>query len=60
MGSQDDLPRLLSMAGPAATAVMSAYLIHLLPNEVRMALAAWTLMSVPIGVLFGHCVLSEE
>jgi hypothetical protein len=60
MGSRDDSPGRFSIAGPAATVVMSAYLLHLLPNEVRIVLAAWILISLPIGVLFGHCVLSEE
>jgi hypothetical protein len=31
-----------------------------MPSELRIALTVWTLASFPIGVLFGHCVLSEE
>jgi hypothetical protein len=31
-----------------------------IPTEVRVVLIVWTLASFPIGVLFGHCVLSED
>jgi hypothetical protein len=59
METRDASLGLFAMAGPAATIIISAILLRLLPNEVRIMLAAWVLMSFPIGVLFGHCVLSE-
>jgi hypothetical protein len=31
-----------------------------LPGQLLTILTAWILASFPIGVLFGHCVLSEE
>lgn len=43
---------------PALTAV-SVLLLHVLPNEVLTFLTVWILASLPIGVLIGHCVLSE-
>jgi hypothetical protein len=36
------------------------FALSMLPREALAVLTAWTLGSVPIGVLFGHCVLSEE
>jgi hypothetical protein len=38
----------------------SIVLLRLLPSEVLTILMAWILASFPIGVLIGHCVLSEE
>jgi hypothetical protein len=35
-------------------------MLRLLPSEVLTILMAWILTSFPIGVLIGHCVLSEE
>jgi hypothetical protein len=60
MRNHDESPGLISALGPPAVVLVSAYLVHLLPVDVQIALTAWTLLSFPIGVLFGHCVLSEE
>jgi hypothetical protein len=60
MGKDDESPGMVSVLGPPAIVIIAAILLFLMPSEVRIALAVWTLASFPIGVLFGHCVLSEE
>ncbi len=60
MGGQDESPGLVSVLGPPAIVAITALLLAMMPSEVRIALTVWTLASFPIGVLFGHCVLSEE
>ncbi len=60
MGTQDESPGLVSVLGPPAIVAITALLLTLAPSEVRIALTVWTLASFPIGILFGHCVLSEE
>lgn len=39
---------------------IAAISIHLLPNGIASLVAAWVIMSVPVGIAMGHCVLSEE
>ena len=36
------------------------FMLYFLPSEVLTFLTAWILVSFPIGVLIGHCVLNEE
>jgi hypothetical protein len=60
MGSQDEPLGLGSILGPPAIVAITACLLLLLPSEVQVVLTVWTLASFPIGVLFGHCALSEE
>jgi hypothetical protein len=60
MISQDRSPELLSTGGLAATVASIIFLLYLMPSGVLAGLALWTLASFPIGVLIGHCVLSEE
>ena len=60
MGTQDRSPRLASIIGPPAAIVAAALVLHLLPREVLAFLTAWILISLPVGVLIGHCVLSED
>ncbi len=33
---------------------------QVLPPQVALALAAWILGSIPLGIGIGHCVLTEE
>jgi hypothetical protein len=56
----DEPPGLVSALGPPTVVAITAMLLIFVSNEVRIALTVWTLASFPIGVLFGHCVLSEE
>jgi hypothetical protein len=58
--SRIEQPGLIAIIGPPAIVAASLFLMHLLPNEMLTILTAWTLASFPIGVLIGHCVLSEE
>ncbi len=51
---------LVSLAGPPTVVAITALVLMLVPVEVAIALFSWTLASLPIGILFGHCVLSEE
>jgi hypothetical protein len=51
---------LVSILGPPVVVVASACGFYLLPVQAEALLLVWTLASLPIGVLFGHCVLSEE
>jgi hypothetical protein len=60
MGSQDESPGLVSIFGPPAAIAVSVSLLCFLPSQVQVVLTVWTLASFPIGVLFGHCVLSED
>jgi hypothetical protein len=38
----------------------SVFVLRLLPCDVWTFLTVWILASLPIGVLLGHCMLSEE
>jgi hypothetical protein len=60
MGSEDGLFSPVAMLGMLALLVISIFLLRLLPCQLPTLLTAWILASFPIGVLFGHCVLSEE
>lgn len=60
MRDQDESPWVISVVGPPAIAAALIFLLCMLPNEVITLLTAWVLGSFPIGVLMGHCVLSEE
>ena len=48
------------MATPPLILATCVVVLHLLPGEVVTVLAAWMLASFPIGVLIGHCALSEQ
>jgi len=37
-----------------------ASLLQSLPESVLEFLTAWVLVSVPVGVVIGHCALSED
>jgi hypothetical protein len=60
MGRHNESPGVVSVLGPPAIVAITAFLLILIPNEVRVILTVWTLASFPIGILFGHCVLSED
>jgi hypothetical protein len=60
MGSEDGPLGLSTILGTPALIGASMFVLHLLPSEVLTVLIAWILASFPIGVLFGHCVLSED
>jgi hypothetical protein len=60
MGKGDGPLGLTAILGTPVLSVVSIIILHLLPSEVLPLLMAWILASFPIGVLIGHCVLSEE
>nr|WP_294501477.1 hypothetical protein [uncultured Rhodopila sp.] len=60
MGRKDDQSGLLAVTGLLGVAVVSFGAARLLPHEVASVLVAWILASLPIGMLFGHCALSED
>jgi hypothetical protein len=60
MRKLNEAPGIVSVLVPPAIIVLTAILLALVPIEVTIVLAVWTLASFPIGMLFGHCVLNEE
>jgi hypothetical protein len=60
MGSEDGPLGPIEILGTLALLAASIFLLHLLPTQVLTILTAWILASFPIGVLIGHCVLSED
>jgi hypothetical protein len=60
MEKGEESPGMVSVLGPPAIVAITALLLIVLPSEVRVVLIVWTLASFPIGVLFGHYVLSED
>jgi hypothetical protein len=53
-------PGFVSVLVPPAIVALAVIVLALMPIEVIVILAIWTLASFPIGILFGHFVLSEE
>lgn len=51
------LVRLLGLPAVIAASVVA---LRMVSSDVLDILAVWTVASVPIGVLVGHCVLREE
>jgi hypothetical protein len=60
MGRDDRPIGLVALLGTPVVVALSIFVVHLLPNSVLTILMAWVVASLPIGVLIGHCVLSEE
>lgn len=45
---------------PLLIAALVACILYSLPSTVLYYLLLWTLASVPIGILMGHCVLRDH
>jgi hypothetical protein len=45
---------------PLAIVVLIACVLYVLPSKALLVLLLWSLASVPIGILIGHCVLRDE
>jgi hypothetical protein len=60
MENGEDSPGLVAILGPPAIVAITALMLIVIPSEVRVVLIVWTLASFPIGVLFGHYILSED
>jgi len=50
----------IAILRPLILVAVSGVLLHFLSPELLTGLITWALASLPIGVLVGHCVLSEE
>ena len=54
----DRLPRFLASC-LAALLVLAAGMLHYLPREYAMIVISWAMLSLSVGISFGHCVLNE-
>jgi hypothetical protein len=45
---------------PLTIMVLIACVLYALPSKALLVLLLWSLVSVPIGILIGHCVLRDE
>ena len=39
--------------------VMATCMFHYLPREFTMVVVSWAMLSISVGISFGHCVLNE-
>jgi hypothetical protein len=60
MGGRANTPQLMITAGCLGLVTLATWAVQVLPTEVSAVLSAWALTSLPIGVLIGHCALSED
>jgi hypothetical protein len=59
--TQDDenrLPRLLASC-MVVLMVLATCMFHYLPREFAMVVLSWAMLSISVGISFGHCVLNE-
>jgi hypothetical protein len=52
------LPRLLASC-VALLLLLAACVFHYLPRELAMIVISWSMLSLSVGISFGHCVLNE-
>jgi hypothetical protein len=45
---------------PVTIVALTAGLLYILPSKALLIVLLWSLASVPIGILIGHCVLRDE
>lgn len=55
---EDRLPRLL-MSCVVGLLIMTTCMLHYLPREFAMFVVSWAMLSLSVGISFGHCVLNE-
>ena len=55
---EDRMPRLMAFCA-AALLVLAACMIRYLPRELAMFMVSWVMLSISVGISFGHCVLNE-
>lgn len=51
------VPWAVSQLGPPLLVGAAILLVHSMPTGFLAFLAAWTLLSLPLGMLVGHCSL---
>jgi hypothetical protein len=57
-GDKDHLARLLAIC-VAVLVLVSVCTFRYLPREFGMFLVSWVMLSISVGISFGHCVLNE-
>jgi hypothetical protein len=60
--TQDDEDRLLPMLLASSVLVLlllATCMFHYLPREFAMVVVSWSMLSISVGISFGHCVLNE-
>ena len=57
-GDKDRLAKLLAIS-VAILLLVSACMFRYLPREFGMFLVSWAMLSISVGISFGHCVLNE-
>ena len=55
---EDRLPRVLGSC-VAGLLVLAVCVIQFLPREFAMFVLSWAMLSISVGISFGHCVLNE-
>ena len=60
MRSRDEPTALTRLIGPLAMLAATGIVLDLLPRDLLVFIAIWTLASFPIGVLVGHCIAKRE
>ena len=58
---QEDEDRLLRLlvSSVVVLLVMAACMFHYLPRELALIVISWSMLSVSVGISFGHCVLND-
>lgn len=54
---ENRLPRLL--ASCVVVLLLATCMFHYLPREFAMGVVSWAMLSISVGITFGHCVLNE-
>ena len=52
------LPRLLASC-VVALLIIATCMFHYLPKQFAMVMVSWAMLSISVGISFGHCVLNE-
>ncbi len=55
---ENRLPRLLGSC-VVVLLVLTTCMFHYLPREFAMVVVSWAMLSISVGISFGHCVLNE-
>lgn len=55
---KDRLPRLLASC-VVVLLILAAGMFHYLPREFAMIGVSWAMLSISVGISFGHCVLND-
>ncbi len=59
MRDDDDCLLPLLASSVVLLLVLSAGLIHYLPRDLAVVAVSWAMLSVSVGIGFGHCVRNE-